>query len=258
MFNQRVAKHIQKLSPSEEKILAYITEHYNQIPSKRIGTIANDLYMSPNALVRFAKKLQYSGFSELKFDISADLSEHPNKMTPTAAIGPDGYYDIGENIIGNLRQTLDINREAYFVEAADLVATYNKIAFVALGLSNSSLSSFTRRLEVLNKVCLVSKDRDNALTLSRSLDDTFLVFIVSLSGETDVLSECLTSFKEQHCKIITITGLNNNPLHHHSDLSFYVPYERQSIHGIDMSSRICITFFLDIMVQYIYQNLSIR
>ncbi len=44
-----------------------------------IRTIANNLYIAPNTIIRFAKKLGYSGFSELKFEFSHDYQAKPEK-----------------------------------------------------------------------------------------------------------------------------------------------------------------------------------
>lgn len=247
-FQKQITNHIHGLNLTDKKILTYLEEHISSIPNSTISYIAKRLYVSPNAIVRFAKKIGYSGFSEMKYAINLQL-EADNKTVTTES---RDYNQFGIKIMKDINKTLDINREGYFEEFIKNIIAENKIVFIALGMSNYVARSFIYRLQVLNKVCLLSNDRDNALTLAKNLENDFLVIFISLSGDTDVVIECANYFRTKKAKILSITGVSNNYLQEVSDVALYVPYKKTLIDGSDMSSRFYIDFLLELMIQEIY------
>lgn len=247
-FNERIAERIQSLNDTDRKVMKYILSEYETIPNKKIAEIAKLLFISPNAVIRFAKKLGYSGFSEMKYDIQ-------NNMSGTLNIPKSqNYYASADKMIKNMQKTVDMNREKNFYEAAKSVAAANKIVFISLGLTQNATKSFTQRLEVLNKVCVLSNDRDNALTLAKNLDNTFLAFFVSFSGNSDIIIRCANYFKEKNTKIISLTGFSQNYLQEVSDISLYSYSEEHMIDHMDVSSRVYIEFMLDLLYKEILAN----
>ena len=65
-FIDRVKKYEYKLNDTDDLIIEFLTEHQSEINSISIKDIASKLYVAPNTIMRLAKKLEYSGFSELK------------------------------------------------------------------------------------------------------------------------------------------------------------------------------------------------
>ena len=68
-FEERVLRHEDQLNETDDDIVAYIRSHRQEIMKLSIQKIAADLFIAPNAVMRLSKKLEYSGFSELKFSV---------------------------------------------------------------------------------------------------------------------------------------------------------------------------------------------
>lgn len=68
-FEERVYEHEWQLNETDDDIIDYIQKHKSDIMKLSIQKIAADLYIAPNAVMRLSKKLEYSGFSELKFSL---------------------------------------------------------------------------------------------------------------------------------------------------------------------------------------------
>ena len=66
-FEQRVYDIEFKLNDTDDSVIEYIRNNRSNINKISIQKIANELYISPNAIMRLARKLGYSGFSELKY-----------------------------------------------------------------------------------------------------------------------------------------------------------------------------------------------
>ncbi|MFB1050659.1 MurR/RpiR family transcriptional regulator [Paraliobacillus sp. JSM ZJ581] len=72
-------KHFQEnqhlLNEQESKLLSYLMDNINDIKTKTLKTVSNELYVSPNTIVRMAKKLEFRGYTELKIAIEIENSQ---------------------------------------------------------------------------------------------------------------------------------------------------------------------------------------
>ena len=74
---------IKSLSNNELNILKFVYEHGEDVPDMSIQALASQVCYSSATILRFCKKLGYSGFAELKYGQRLRRS-HPS-LTP---IGP--------------------------------------------------------------------------------------------------------------------------------------------------------------------------
>ena len=68
-FLDVISKENITLNNTEKRIVEYILEKSHSFSNIKITDMANDLYLSSNTIIRLCKKLGYSGFSELKYNI---------------------------------------------------------------------------------------------------------------------------------------------------------------------------------------------
>ena len=62
-------RHEDQLNETDDDIVDYIRSHRQEIMKLSIQKVAAELFIAPNAVMRLSKKLEYSGFSELKFSV---------------------------------------------------------------------------------------------------------------------------------------------------------------------------------------------
>jgi hypothetical protein len=65
-FEERVQLNEDKLNDTDDQIVEYIRKNREEIGDISIQAMAKALYTVPNTIVRFAKKLGYRGFAEMK------------------------------------------------------------------------------------------------------------------------------------------------------------------------------------------------
>lgn len=247
-FNEQISVNIKKLNNTDKKILDYILKNSAKMTVLKLKDIANSLYISPNAVVRFAKRVGYSGFSEMKYDIV-----HASDLRYAQTYEQHTIHDLSKKIMSGLQKTLDINRDEYLESAIDLLDESNKIIFFALGLSRNTAKSFIQRIEILNKVCILSNDRDNALTLAKNIDNSFIALFVSLSGNTKSLIKCANYLKEKDVKILSLTGLEQNYIQEISDIALYAHIDSLTIDNTDAGSRLYLELILEIIITKLYE-----
>lgn len=85
---------LQSLSTKELDISQYVHDHSDNISSISIQQFANELNYSTSTILRFCRKLGFSGFSEFKYFLKSSDNEDNNKIK-----GSDKSLDIIKNTI---------------------------------------------------------------------------------------------------------------------------------------------------------------
>ena len=99
-FDERVAYGQEYLNETDDAILIYIRENISKISSLTIQKMSKELFIAPNSIMRFAKKIGYSGFAELKFSIQNE--QQPRDIT----LGRQLMDMLPENIVKTIEVVL--------------------------------------------------------------------------------------------------------------------------------------------------------
>ena len=66
----RIKLYNNQLTKTDMKIVAYFKKHIETIPYLSVEELANKVDVSPAAVIRFIKRLQYNSFAECKIDVA--------------------------------------------------------------------------------------------------------------------------------------------------------------------------------------------
>lgn len=216
-----------KLNPTEERIVNYLLEHYGALQDLKIAKAAEELYLSPNSIVRLCKKLGYHGFSELKYQIIHDRKQY----------GID-TAEQQTSVMDSLKQTLAINSRQNIEKTARLIYESRQVIFFALGLSRIVALDLAKKLEHLNKIIIVPDDRDNCILYANNLVPGQIAFFISYSGSTDIICKLSYIAQTRGVPIVTLTGMSQNPISGSSVVSLYAYFRKLSYREADITSRI--------------------
>ena len=85
-FFTRIAEHTPQLNKNDNELLSYCIRNHTEIANLKVTELADRLFISPASVVRFCKKLGFSGYSDFKASLRMDLfepEETPRKSHPT-------------------------------------------------------------------------------------------------------------------------------------------------------------------------------
>ena len=208
-FLKRVYDNEFKLNDSDDSIVDYIKENRKNIDKISIQKIADDLYISPNTIMRLSKKLGYSGFSELKFSLhNEDLPNSSRTITS----------QIFDGIPANITKTLDICDDNDIEKLVDMMSLDGKIMFVSVGDSVYFCELFCRYLRCLNRIVECYQQIHDSEYMLNSYTSNDLIIVISASGETKRLLDLAGKAKSNNVKIACITHYGNNSLSEIADL----------------------------------------
>ncbi|MDO5407148.1 MAG: MurR/RpiR family transcriptional regulator [Eubacteriales bacterium] len=232
---------VKTLNDLEMSVYEYVMKHPEKVKYMRIRELASEAHVSTSTILRFCKKMDCNGYAEFKLKLK-QLSgkDKPNRITD----------DITE-VIDFLKKTTSDEFEDKLEMLSDMIMKSNRVFFVGSGMSGIVAKYGARYFSSMGKFCLYI-DEPHYPTDSKSLDNA-LVIVFSVSGESKDTVGHILRFKEQNCRIISITNTENCTLARISDynIAYYITYMR--IKNYDVTSQLPAMSIIERLGKKLYQ-----
>ena len=129
----------------------------------------------------------------------------------------------------------------------DLLREWRTVLLFGLGASLCAARDLNLKLLRLNKPCVVNDDWHAQLLQAKNASSEDLAIVVSYSGETVEVIECMKALREQGTPIIAITRHVASPVAELSDYRLYTTDNEATFRSGAMSSRISQLNIIDIL-----------
>ncbi|GIM30595.1 transcriptional regulator [Clostridium polyendosporum] len=201
-----------QLSKLEENILTYIINNITDVKEIGVRSIAKEHYTSTTTVMKLAKKMGYSGFLDMYYNLSFILKD---KKAYFSGEKNNKYYGVD---LEELLALIGYKNISDFIDL--LIENKNEVIYTSgTGFSYSIAQYFTRKLIVLGFNCIYSEAYEsydvNAIKAK-------LFINISKSGETDFLVKASEAAKKNGIKIVSFTGEVENTLAKMSDINFKI------------------------------------
>lgn len=204
-FSERVLLNRERLTEFEEAFARFVLRDPKKASGETISSLAQRFYVSPNSIVRLAKKLGYGGFSDMRVSLSHEV------MSGEEASGPavEGAPDTGELVRKTLELCCDPRAQA---RAIRLMRAASRISFYAVGETAYVVQAYAQLFENFDsKSQFVTYENQLRREIERG-PRSQLLFLVSLSGETGQLVGAARQAAEAGVPVISMTDLHRNTL----------------------------------------------
>jgi DNA-binding MurR/RpiR family transcriptional regulator len=191
----------------------YMAHNFYRISTMRIGELANECFVSPATISRFARALGYENFAHLKQECLGFTSANKQfnnlikvpldlmKENPKEA---SSYYV--DKIINNLKQLpvyLDWNE---IDNVLKLIHDSDTVAFFGSQFSQSAALHFQTDLLMLEKFSVAYMDSSRQLDCAKALDASSVAIIISVNGLfVNSGHKILHYIKKSKCRVVLIT-----------------------------------------------------
>ena len=223
---QKLEEIVRHSSDSKLFIADFLLKERKNIKNFSMQQIANITFTSKPTLVRFAKALDFAGWTDF---INAYIDESHHRDLLNQEIDPNFPFqeeDSIETIIEHLKmlQINSISETASGLESANLekiaeVITESRYVTI-FGMNPNSLLGelFKRRMESIGKIVTVAS-LDNGGMLAEALTDKDCAIAISYSGNNPIREpmKYLSSLKKHKVPIIGITSNDDNYIRQMSD-----------------------------------------
>lgn len=218
-----INQHMRDLNDTDMAIWKYILQHRSEVRHTSIHELVRACAVSSTTVVRFAQKLGFDGFGELK---AVMKMEEPAKS----------FYheDVLQDMQDFYRQTSEKLFKRNFDEASQLIHEANRVFAFASGYVQSNVIQEIKRLFFYDNVFIYEiRGYEEFRSVMRSVTRDDLFIFVSLSGETSMVVDFARQLQLRGVPLISITKLHDNTLASLSTVNLYVSPARFQLYADD-------------------------
>ncbi len=245
---------IKSLSNHELNILKYVYAHTDQILNMSIHEMAKEVSYSTATILRFCKKLGYSGFAEFKYTLRMEARREPG----APAAQKQEHFSTSilvEQICSNVEATSRLLQEEQIFQVIEYFDSSRRIYIWAPGGITSILAEYFEKI-------LMSAGRQDVYLIAsvkmgehilRTIPENSMWIIISTTGSFEPAIRLGKLSRMNNVPVISITPYTNNAVAQLATVSFRFFTVQRERQGAEFTSRLPV-FYVIRMIMYCYLN----
>jgi DNA-binding MurR/RpiR family transcriptional regulator len=251
----RIKNSIDDFNPTERKIAGYILDHTDDILKLPIARLAERCGSSQAAIVRFFKKLGFTGLKDIKNVLAHELigsskENFDNEGYSDIKVGDsprDIISKVAENHIRAIEETVKILDIGAFGRAVEVLCRAKRVDIFGFGASGLVAQDLQQKFLRIGKYCLACTDVHLQFTAASSLTQNDAAMFISYSGKTKDIISCLRLVQKRGVSTIAVTKYGSTPLVKLADIVLTVCSPEIMLRSGAMSSRITQLAVIDML-----------
>ncbi|WP_075981323.1 MurR/RpiR family transcriptional regulator [Bacillus massilinigeriensis] len=249
-FFEITSKHIHSLNNSEKELYNYIIRNMEEVKKSTIRDFAAKCYVSPATVIRFLRKIGFSGYS----DLTAILKYTDNNIIENHNPFVVSQEDYRIEYIKNIYESVRVLDEEKVDEIVERLKENPRLVVMARGLNKSVGHYFEYIFSGLGFEVVFPEDHYFRKMLLNGIRNTDLVFFLTYGGEDkELISDIEKLNISSKATVVSITSANNNPVQNMSHINLYVFADYIDFNDIDMTSRISMISIIE-LIAYKYMD----
>lgn len=245
------------LSKTEKRLADHLIENPQIVIPTSITQLADQAGVSESAIVRFAKKIGFNGYQDLKIALIQQKRTIPINENITRDDSPSDVYDkICTDIYLSLMATKQALNSAALQNCCNALINSSDIAVFGLGNSSSVAQDASHKLFRLGLNAHPYIDNHmQAIAASRMTADSVVIGI-SHSGSSRDIVDSMRIAKENGAKTIAITNRGKSPINKVSDIILNTSSSETNYRILGLNSRIAQLAIIDAIYSYLFYHLE--
>lgn len=204
------------LSDIDTAIAKYVLDNKKEVGDMGINDLAKSSFSSKSSVLRFAQKLGFSGYSELKNYIKRE------EAISTEAFETNDLYD---QVITDIKRTLEYLKNIDLTSIYEMIEKSQNIYVLTTGVAQENQAYEIQRLFLMiGKPIHVLPGTIHSSEYRRIMENVTakdLIIVLSLSGENPNLDGLLDIPHVKGTKTISLTNFKSNRLAGRTDYNLY-------------------------------------
>ncbi len=244
-------------SAIERRIADFILDNAHLLRDYSSQQLANALGISQSSVVKFAQKLGFKGYPDLKFSIGETLARTGNDADSTA--GDEGSEDSASDVLWRsksaAREETDlVNPPEHLNAAATALDAAHRILVLGQGEDGLHATIFATRLAYLGLPASAHSDWALALPALLALQSGDVLFVLSEYGTQPGIDPMLRAAHSTGTRVISVTRHTANALRSHADIALLVSAHADEPHVEAMAFRTAMQHLLDGLMLRLWQT----
>lgn len=211
LLDHLLNKYYDHLNDNDLHIINIMHNNMSQLPTMKIQELSQLTHTSISTIHRLVKKLGFEGYSDFKFYTKLKSQENTKQVEQTHSIIEDVQRTI-EHL-----DMLDYDVLNTLIDAAPLIYIFGT------GMAQQNVARDAQRhlLSISKKVILLNDENELNMAIDQMTQDD-LMFIISLSGETQNIMQPIHILKARQLNYVSITTLHDNFIAQNAKFNIYV------------------------------------
>lgn len=236
------------LTQSELSVLQYIDNYSSEVLKMSIHELSEKVFFSTATILRLCKKLNFSGYAELKFVLKNSINSQEliiDTPVPNENVSNDLYTQIE-----NTSRLLDTKNIEIVV---NYLLSSKKIHLYSTGITTIFFEYMQRYLLATDRSTTLYKSDKLAFHSAQNFTNNDVLILASTTGSDPSVLKVARIAKSNNAPIIAITPLTNNQLAQIADITLYFFAKDRNFSNSDIKNRTSILYIIDMIVQhYLY------
>ncbi|MCM3588689.1 MurR/RpiR family transcriptional regulator [Mesobacillus maritimus] len=203
-----------KLTELDVQIVQYIIDNIDHVLQKGVREIAKENYTSPATVIRLSKKLGYTGFVDMYYQLLPLIK----KVEVSQSGDIEDFLQISQTDFLSHNTLEEI--ETFIRKVLNHEQRY--IFIYATGFSAIAGEYLYKKLLVLGRKTIFASATDSVGVFENNLEDIGALVVISKSGETQTVMDKLHAAKEHRVFTASFTKETENRIAELSDLNFKI------------------------------------
>lgn len=238
------------LTDTELDISEYILDHKSEVLNISAQKLAVLTKTSPAAIIRFSKKIGFTGFPQLKIELAKDISneslEFDNLLDPhedMSSLLKKAYH----SNIQTIEKTYGLMDPIILERVAQEVVLCRNVYLFGIGGSGTVCEDFQHKLLRIGKTSIYYADNHLQLTAVPNMQKDDLAIFISYSGKTKEIVTAAKWIKKMKIRSVAITQSPYNELGKLVDFTITIPIEEKELRIGATSSRLSSLIVIDLL-----------
>ncbi len=240
-------------SNTEREVANMILADPRLVVDLSIHDLAKHTFSSASTIVRLCVHTGYSGYKEFRMAVGAELAlrDQTRREEQGEIQRSDSLEAIIEKItylnIISLEETKELLDVEVLHKCVELLRSARMVYLFGLGASLCAAKDAYLKFLRLNKLCTINEDWHSQLLMARNATAADVALVISYSGATVEIIECMKALKENGTPIIAITRCVDSPVSEMADEKLYTAANESLFRSGAISSRMSQLNIVDIL-----------
>ncbi|WP_028549875.1 MurR/RpiR family transcriptional regulator [Paenibacillus sp. UNC451MF] len=246
-----IHEQMETMNPKEKEIAAYVLSHPQNIVQMGITELSQQSGGSTATISRFCKLFHFSGYTEFKVKLAAELAQQPSIQTYQDIIAGNPLQSIvaamEANHVSSITDTTRMLDMKQLQKAIDALQSARQIDLYGVATSGLVAQDFYQKLVRIGKRAFAFSDPHMQITSASNLTNEDVAIGISYSGETEETIAALKCASENGATTISLTKFGTNTLTSLASISLFTSTLEEGMRRGDMASRIAQLHVIDIL-----------
>ena len=251
--SDRIKLNKHKFTKTDYKIYQYLQANPNKVVHGNVYEIADWIGVSRTAIIRFAKKLDYVGFSEFKYDFSRLVHSGNFNNDDPKETSIDYIVDIYQRSISAIKDTLN---EKALQKLVDRLVVANKVKIFGLNRTGLAAKQLRQRFHKIDFDGEAVTDYILIPEVARQGHEKDVHIFFSTLGETPIIMEAIENSYRRNVFTVVVTMNRDSKMLKYAKLALFLPSTDTFSSRYFFDLQVINFTFIEILVSYLGRRLS--